>query len=399
MRSIEQLDIAGKKLLVRVDYNVPLDNGVIKDDMRIRASVPTLKHCLDKGAALIICAHAGSPKGKVVPELSLAPMALRLGELLGREVKMAPDCIGPEVAALAKALAPGQVLMLENLRFHAEETGKTPEARGDFGKQLAVLADIYVNDAFGVAHRPNASVVDIPRYAGQSCAGMLLKMEWEYLHTAMTKPARPYVAISGGAKVSTKLGIIQHLLPLVDFLIIGGAMANTFLLAQGHQVGASLVEADLVDTAKQILADSQRLGGKLLLPVDFVWGTDLKQTTPSGVCEAGNVPEGAMLLDIGPKSIAAFAKVLATAKTVVWNGPMGMFENPAFATGSLDLCRAVAGLGNALTIVGGGDTDALMHEAGVADKMSFISTGGGSFLEFLEGKELPAFTALKEFAA
>ena len=398
MRSLDQLDISGKKLLIRVDFNVPLDDGVIKDDIRIRASLPTLRHALDKGAALILCAHAGNPKGKVVPELSLQPMARRLGELLGLAVLMAPDCVGPEAEAMAAALKPGQVLMLENLRFHAEEQGKTPEARGDFGKRLAGLADIYVNDAFGVAHRPNASVVDVPRSSKQCCAGFLLRKEWDYLNSAMTNPKRPYVAVSGGAKVSTKLGIIQHLLPIVDHLVIGGAMANTFLLAQGYNVGNSLVEADMVDTAKVILDEAGRMGAKLHLPVDFVWGLDPKQEAPSGTCDAHNVPEGAMLLDIGPKTLLAFGDVLRTAKTVVWNGPMGLFENPAFAKGSIGLCKLIADL-NALTIVGGGDTDAMVHEARQDTKMSFISTGGGSFLEFLEGKELPAFTALKECGA
>ena len=398
MRSLDQLDIFGKKLLIRVDYNVPLDGGVIKDDIRIRASVPTLRYALDKGAALILCAHAGNPKGQAVPELSLKPMAQRLGELLGLTVRMAPDCVGPEVERLAAELKPGEVLMLENLRYHAEEQGKTPEARGDFGKRLASLADIYVNDAFGVAHRPNASVVDVPRSSKLCCAGFLLRKEWDYLSAAMTNPKRPYVAVSGGAKVSTKLGIIQHLLPIVDHLVIGGAMANTFLLAQGYNVGVSLVEAEMVDTAKVILDQANRMGAKLHLPVDFVWGTDPKQAAPSGICEAHNVPEGAMLLDIGPKSLLAFGDLLRTAKTVVWNGPMGLFENPAFAKGSIGLCKLIANL-NALTIVGGGDTDALVHEAHQDGKMSFISTGGGSFLEFLEGKELPAFTALKECGA
>ncbi len=398
MRSLDQLDIAGKKLLIRVDYNVPLEGGVIKDDIRIRASLPTLRYALDKGAAVILCAHVGNPKGQRAPELSLEPMAKRLSELLGLPVGMAPDCVGPEVEALATELQPGQVLMLENLRFHAEEQGKTPEARGDFGQRLAKLADIYVNDAFGVAHRPNASVVDVPRSSKLCCAGFLLRKEWDYLSTAMTSPKRPYVAISGGAKVSTKLGIIQHLLPMVDHLVIGGAMANTFLLAQGYYVGASLVEPDMVDTAKVILDEAGRMGAKLHLPVDFIWGTDPKQEAASGICDAHNVPEGAMLLDIGPKSLLAFGELLHTAKTVVWNGPMGLFENPAFAKGSIGLCKLIANL-TALTIVGGGDTDSMVHEAHQESKMSFISTGGGSFLEFLEGKELPAFTALKECGA
>ncbi|MDP3427710.1 MAG: phosphoglycerate kinase [Humidesulfovibrio sp.] len=398
MRSLDQLDITGKKLLIRVDYNVPLDGEVINDDIRIRASLPTLRYALDHGAAIILCAHVGNPKGQRVPELSLKPMAARLSELLGLPVPLAPDCVGPEAERLAAALKPGEVLMLENLRYHAEEQGKTPEARGDFGKRLAALADIYVNDAFGVAHRPNASVVDVPRQSRQCCAGFLLRKEWDYLSTAMTNPKRPYVAISGGAKVSTKLGIIQHLLPIVDHLVIGGAMANTFLLAQGYYVGASLVEEHMVDTAKVILDEAGRMGAKLHLPVDFLWGMDHKQAAASGICDAHNVPEGAMLLDIGPKTLLAFGELLHTAKTVVWNGPMGLFENPAFAKGSIGLCKLIANL-SALTIVGGGDTDSLVHEARQESKMSFISTGGGSFLEFLEGKELPAFTALKECGA
>jgi len=398
VRCLDELDISGRKLLIRVDFNTPLEGGFITDDIRIRESLPTLRYALDQGAALIICAHAGNPKGRVVPELSLRPMALRLGELLGLPVRLAPDCVGPEAERLAAGLKPGQVLMLENLRFHAEEQGKTPEARGDFGQRLARLADIYVNDAFGVAHRPNASVVDAPRHSKQCCAGFLLRKEWDTLNAATASPARPYVAIAGGAKVSTKLGVIRRLLPIVDHLLIGGAMANTFLLAQGHNVGASLVEPDLLDTARAILEQSQALGGTLRLPVDFVWAMDPGQAAASGLCGVHDVPAGAMLLDIGPKSVAAFGEVLRTAKTVVWNGPVGLFENPAFAAGSLSLCDIVANL-KALTIVGGGDTDALVHQAGQAGRMGFLSTGGGSFLEFLEGKELPAFTVLKECCA
>ncbi|WP_187170376.1 phosphoglycerate kinase [Salidesulfovibrio onnuriiensis] len=393
---IDQLDIAGKKLLFRVDFNVPLDGDVITDDNRIRSNVPTFKYALDKGAAVIVCAHLGKPKGQVKPELSLKPAAVRLSELLGVPVELAPDCVGPEVEAMAAKLQPGQVMMLENLRFHKEEQGKTEADRGDFGKQLAALADIYVNDAFGVAHRANASVVDVPKHAKQSCAGFLLKKEWEFLGEALEKPNRPYVAVSGGAKVSSKLGILNNLLGKVDDIIIGGAMANTFIAAQGHNVGKSLYEADLIDDAKAIMAKAEEKGSKLHLPVDFLYAKNIEDTEAAGECAAEAIPGDAVVLDIGPKSIEAFNKVIGAAKTIMWNGPMGFFEKPAFAEGSLALCRQMADMDDALTIVGGGDTDAVVHQAHLADKFSFISTGGGSFLEFLEGKELPAFKALKE---
>ncbi len=393
---IDQLDISGKKLLFRVDFNVPLDGTVITDDNRIRANVPTFRYALEKGAAVIVCAHLGKPKGQVKPELSLKPAADRLAELLGVPVELAPDCVGPEVESMAAKLQAGQVMMLENLRFHKEEQGKTEADRGDFGKQLAALADIYVNDAFGVAHRANASVVDVPRFAKQSCAGFLLKKEWEFLGEALEKPNRPYVAVSGGAKVSSKLGILNNLLGKVDDIIIGGAMANTFIAAQGHNVGKSLYEADLIEDAKAIMAKAEEKGSKLHLPVDFLYAKSIEDTAAAGECAAEAIPGDAVVLDIGPKSIEQFNQVIGAAKTVMWNGPMGFFEKPAFAEGSLALCRRMAGIDGALTIVGGGDTDAVVHQAHLADKFSFISTGGGSFLEFLEGKELPAFKALKE---
>lgn len=394
MRFIDQLDIAGKKLLMRVDFNVPLDGETITDDNRIKAAVPTLRYALEQGAAIIVMAHLGKPKGKRVPELSLKPAAKRLGEYLEMEVPLAPDCIGPEVEKMAAELKPGQVMMLENLRYHAEEQAKTPKERGDFGKQLAALADIYVNDAFGVAHRANASVVDVPYAAKECCAGFLLKLEWEYLGEALKNARKPYIAVSGGAKVSSKLGILNNLIGKVDDFIIGGAMANTFLLAQGKTVGKSLVEESLVDTAKEILEKAAASGTTLHLPVDFVWGTDIE--TAQGICDGDNVPDDGMLLDIGPESTKNFCDVINRSKTIVWNGPMGLFEKPAFADGSLKLCQAMADLDDATTIVGGGDTDAVVHQAGLEDKFTFISTGGGSFLEFLEGKELPAFKALKE---
>ncbi|XXJ19660.1 phosphoglycerate kinase [Desulfovibrio caledoniensis] len=396
MLFIDQVDIAGKKLLFRVDFNVPIEDGVITDDNRIRAALPTIQYALDKGASVILCAHLGKPKGKVVPELSLGPVANRTGELLGRGVALVPGRIGDQAVKMAADLAPGQVIMLDNLRFNPEETGKTPKERGDFGKLLASLADVYVNDAFGVAHRENASVVDVPGHAKVCCAGFLLKREYEYLGEALKDPKRPYVCVSGGAKVSTKLGILNNLLGKVDHIIIGGAMANTFLLAKGYDVGQSLVEPDLVDAAAEIMAKAESMGSVLHLPVDFRYAKTPKAKQAEGECRADAIPSDALVLDIGPETIADFVSVLERAKTVVWNGPMGLFETTAFAKGSLAVCKAIAGLEDALTIVGGGDTDAVVHMMQLDDKFSFISTGGGSFLEFLEGKELPAFRALKE---
>jgi phosphoglycerate kinase len=396
MKFIDQIDISGKKLLFRVDFNVPQDSGIITDDNRIRAAVPTLKYALEQGASIIICAHLGKPKGKIVPELSLAPVAKRTSEMLGVDVPLAPDTIGDGAIKMAEALKPGQAMMLENLRFNPEETGKTSAERGDFGEKLATMADIYVNDAFGVAHRENASVVDAPKYAKMCCAGFLLKKELEFLGDALSMPRRPYVCVSGGAKVSTKLGILNNLLGKVDDIIIGGAMANTFLLAQGHNVGKSLVEKDLVPAAMDILEKAKKLGCRLHLPVDFKYAYSHKAIESEGICSADSIPSEALVLDIGPDTVIKFVTILAGARTVVWNGPMGLFETPAFGEGSLYVCRAIAGLENAITIVGGGDTDAVVHLLHLADKFSFISTGGGSFLQFLEGRDLPAFKALKE---
>lgn len=397
MQFIDSMDIAGKKLLIRVDYNVPLKDGVIVDDHRITSSLSTLEYALEHGASLILCCHLGKPKGNVVPELSLRPVADHLATLLKRPVALAPDSIGPEVAAMAEKLAPGQVMMLENLRFHAHETGKTVEERGDHGKQLAALADIYVNDAFGVAHRENASVVDVPKYAKACCGGFLLKREWDYLGTALKSPARPFVAISGGAKVSTKLAVLGNLTGLVDHLIIGGAMANTFMLAKGMDVGSSLVEPDLVDAAKKIMEEAEAKGTTLHLPSDFLYASSPDATEVLGTCAApgGKLEQGQMALDIGPETAAAYAAVIADAQTVVWNGPMGMFETPAFAAGSETVCQAVAAC-KGVTIVGGGDTDAMLHAFGLTEDVTFISTGGGSFMEFMEGKELPGIKAIKE---
>ena len=396
MRFIDQIDIKGKKLLFRVDFNVPQEEGIITDDNRIRQAVPTLKYALEQGASIILCAHLGKPGGKVVPELTLASVAKRTSEFLGIDVPLAPNTIGDEAVQMAANLQPGQALFLENLRFNSEEIGKTPEARGDFGQRLAALADVYVFDAFGVAHRENASVVDAPKYAAVCCAGFLLKREQEFLGDALSMPRRPYVCVSGGAKVSSKLGILNNLLGKVDDIIIGGAMANTFLLAQGLSVGKSLVEDDLVDDARAIMEKAKKLGCRLHLPVDFKYAYSHKAIESEGICSAESIPGNALVLDIGPDTVIKFITILAQARTVVWNGPMGLFETPAFGEGSLYVCRAIAGLENAITIVGGGDTDAVVHLLHLADKFSFISTGGGSFLQFLEGKDLPAFTALKE---
>lgn len=393
MRFLDQLDIKGKRLLIRVDYNVPLKNGVVQDDTRIKGSLETIRYALDKGAALVLCSHLGKAKGKPEPALSLKPAAQRLSELLGQEVKMAPDCVGPEAEKMAKALTPGEVLMLENLRFHEGETKNDPQ----FSADLAKMGEIFVNDAFGTAHRAHASMVGVTKYLPQCCAGFLLKKEWEYIGQALGAPERPYVAVSGGAKVSSKLSVLHRLLSKVDVLIIGGAMANTFLLAKGHLVGTSLVEQDLVGEAKKIMAEADKRGVELFLPVDVVLGKSIEDSQASGIADASAIPANAMVLDIGPKTRDLYAQAVSKAKTVMWNGPMGAFENPAFAEGSLAMARAVAALKEeATTIVGGGDTDALVHKAKLADNFSFISTGGGSFMEFLEGKELPAFTALQE---
>lgn len=391
IRFLEQMDVRGKRLLTRVDYNVPMDQSAIREDTRIRASIPTLKMALDKGAALVLCSHMGSPKGQVVPGLSLKPIAGHLAKLLGKPVVMAPDCIGPEVEKMAQALQPGQVLMLENLRFHAGETKNDPE----FCRQLARLGEIYVNDAFGTSHRAHASVAGVTAHFSQCCAGLLMQKEWEYLGIALADPKRPFVAVSGGAKVSAKLGVLNNLLDKVNCLVIGGAMANTFIKAQGFSVGKSLVEDDLLGEALAIMAKAKEKNVALYLPVDFVYAADPKASTAAGICPFQNVPEDQMVLDIGPTTQQLFAEALAKAGTAVWNGPMGAFENPAFASGSIAVAKALAEMAQ-VSIVGGGDTDAMLHAAGMADKVSFISTGGGAFLEFMEGKELPAFKALRE---
>lgn len=395
LRCIDQVDVKGKKLLIRVDYNVPMNGHIITDDLRIRASLPTLQYALSQGCSLILCSHLGKPKGKPDPNLSLAPAANRLSALLEREVKMAPDCLGEATKAMAAALAPGEILMLENLRFHPGETAGDM----DFAKEVMSMAEVYVNDAFGTAHRAHASMVGFPAVAAKCCAGFLLMKEWKFLGEAVQSPARPFVAVSGGAKVSSKLGVLHNLLSKVDAMVIGGAMANTFLAAQGYKVGKSLVEPDLFDAARGILQEAKDRGVGLYLPVDCIITRDvdkpLAEMRPCGQVPFAAIPDDAMVLDIGPVTAGLFALAIEPAKTVVWNGPMGAFENPAFAQGSFTVGHIVAGV-RGLSIVGGGDTDVVVHQAGLANNMAFISTGGGASLEFLEGKELPAFAALKE---
>ncbi|CVK19529.1 MULTISPECIES: phosphoglycerate kinase [Sporomusa] len=391
-KSLNDIWVSGKKVLVRVDYNVPMDKeGNITDDTRIRATIPTLEFLLSKNAAVIIISHLGRPKGKVAPEFSLKPVAQKLSQLLyGREVQFAADCIGPEARSLSAALGAGQVLMLENLRFHAEEEKNDPE----FAKQLAGLADILVNDAFGVSHRAHASVHGIAKYI-PAISGFLMDKELLFLGQAVTDPVRPFVAIIGGAKVSDKIGVIENLLQKVDTLIIGGGMANTFLAAQGYKCGKSLVEADKLELAKNLITMAKSKGVSLLLPEDVVVADKFAADADRKTVPVDQIPAEWMALDIGPATAAKFAQSLQTAKTVVWNGPMGVFEFDAFAVGTEAVAKAVAASG-AKSIVGGGDSVAALEKLKLAAQITHISTGGGASLEFLEGKELPGIAALAD---
>jgi phosphoglycerate kinase len=382
--SIRDLDLQGKRVFMRVDFNVPQASGgkEITSDKRIKASLPSIQYALDHGAALILASHLGRPKGKPNAEMSLRPCAERLAQLLGKPVAMAPDCIGPEVAAMSPK--PGEVLLLENLRFHAEEEKNDP----GFSQQLAALCDVYVNDAFGSAHRAHASTVGMIAYVKQAAAGLLMDKELEYLTKVTKNPERPCVAILGGAKVSDKIEVIQNLMKVVDRLMIGGAMAYTFLRARGESTGKSLVEEDKIELARELMAAS---GDKLLLPVDHVVASEFKAGAENEVVT--QIPEGKMALDIGPKTIALYEGVIAGAKTIIWNGPMGVFEMPPFDKGTVALAKAVAGSG-AISVVGGGDSEKAIKSAGVADKISHVSTGGGASLEFLGGIELPGVAAL-----
>ncbi len=389
MKFIDEIDIKGKRILGRFDFNVPLSAGEIQDASRIKAALPTIEYILKQGGRLIACSHLGKPKGKVVSELSLRPVARKLEELLSVEVKMAPDCIGEDVEKMVSDMGEGEIVVLENLRFHEGETKNDPL----FSKALASLGEIYMNDAFGVVHRAHASVVGVPEQMQEVCAGFLIKKEIEYLNNYLSKPEHPYVLIAGGAKVSTKLGILNSLMEKVDRIIVGGAMANTFRKAEGYGIGASIYEEELVDKAKEIIEKARERGTSFYLPVDYVLGKDIKNEAPLGVCPYQDVSEDGKIFDIGPASHTLFAEVLKDARTVVWNGPMGVFENPSFSQGSFGLAHSVAAV-EGVTIVGGGDTDNLIHRCNLADKITFISTGGGSFLEFLEGKQLPGLKAL-----
>ena len=390
---MRDLDLSGKRVFIRVDFNVPLDGSRVTDDTRIRETLPTLKLAREKGGRLVLASHLGRPKGKADRKYSLAPVAARLAELLGSKVDFAMDCIGAETEAKSKALPNGGVLVLENVRFHAEEE-KNDEA---FSKQLAALCDgLFVCDAFGSAHRAHASVVGITRFVQKSAAGLLMEKELAYLGKAISNPDRPFVAILGGAKVSDKIEFIENLMKIANAMLIGGAMAYTFLKAEGMSVGKSLVEEEKLDLARRIRSDAQQRGFPLLLPVDHVAAAELKVNAATQVTPVAATPDGWMGLDIGPKTIATYKNKIAGAKTIVWNGPMGVFEMPAFAQGTIAVARAVADAtsAGATSIIGGGDSVAAVHQAGVADRVSHISTGGGASLEFLAGEKLPGVEAL-----
>ncbi len=389
--TIEDLNIKGKRVFIRADFNVPLDdNLVITDDRRIRSTLPTINYAIDEGAKVILASHLGRPKGKVEPRYSLSPVAKRLQRLLNKEVIFAPDCIGPQVEGLVAKMKEGDVILLENLRFHPGEE-KNDEA---FAKALARLADCYVNDAFGASHRAHASIVGITRFL-PSATGFLLKKEVEYLKGVVESPVRPFVAILGGAKVSGKIGVLENLADKVDKVIVGGGMAYTFIKALGYEIGDSLVEPDMLGLAASIMERLRKNDVKFYLPVDSVIAQNIEPAAATKIVTTQEIPKGWKALDIGPASVKLFSEAIQDAKTIIWNGPMGVFEIDAFSRGTFAIARAVADA-YALTIVGGGDTDYAVHRAGVSDAITFISTGGGASLQLLEGKELPGISALTD---
>ena len=396
-KTIKDVDLNGKRVVMRVDFNVPLKDGVITDDTRIRAALPSIKYILEQGASLSLLSHLGRPKGEVKPEFSLKQIVGTLSELLGKEVKFAEDCVGETVVEASKNLASGEVLLCENTRYHKEEDMKVKsdadkEVQEKFAAELAKLGEVYVNDAFGTAHRAHASTAIICKFVDTCVAGFLLEKEIQYLGQAVNDPKRPFIAIIGGAKVSGKLEVLTNLLDKVDTILIGGGMAYTFLKAMGHEVGNSLVEEDLIDTAKEILESVKTKKVNFMLPVDNVVADDFSNDANIKTVE-NDIPKDWMALDIGPKTAALYAKEIESSQTIVWNGPMGCFEMPNFAAGTMAVCNAVAD-SSGISIIGGGDSVAAVNESGLADKMTHISTGGGASLEFLEGKALPGVVAL-----
>ncbi|MBQ3523157.1 MAG: phosphoglycerate kinase [Clostridia bacterium] len=389
-KTVEDLQVAGKKVLVRCDFNVKMENGVITSDKRIVASLPTIKYLIENGAKVILCSHLGRPKGEVVPEFSLAPVAARLSELLGQEVKMAKDVVGESAKSLAADLKDGEVLLLENVRYEKGETKNDPE----LSKKFADLAELYVNDAFGSAHRAHSSTAGVAEHLPAAC-GYLIQKEIEFIGGALENPKRPLVAILGGAKVSDKIGVITNLIDKCDTLIIGGGMAYTFMKALGHNIGTSLLEADKIELAAEMMKKAEEKGVKFLIPVDNKVGKEYAADTEAMVVNSDDIPDGWMGLDIGPKTQAIFADAVKDAGTVIWNGPMGVSEWANFASGTIAVATAIAE-SNAISIIGGGDSAAAIQKLGFADKMSHISTGGGASLEYLEGKVLPGIAALND---
>lgn len=395
MRDINDIDIKGKRVFIRVDFNVPLDENLnITDDIRIRRTLPTINYALDEQAKVILASHMGRPHGKIVKGLSLAPVARRLQRLLNKEVFLAPDCVGEDVKKLVDRMEPGDVILLENLRFHMGEQKNDPE----FAQELGQLCDVYINDGFAVAHRINASIAAITRYTKVCGAGFLMKDELNYFRRSLKDPTRPLVAVVGGSKVSDKLGALENLMTLVDKMMVGGAMANTFLKAVNYEIGKSIMEDHLVEVARRILRTAKEKGIKFFIPVDCVVADKFDAKAEAMITTVQEIPKGWIIMDIGPATSTLYAEALHNARTIIWNGPMGVFEMDAFSRGTYAMVHNIAN-SYALTIVGGGDTDVAVHKAGETSKISYISTGGGAFLELLEGKELPGIKALEQHSS